>query len=84
MFPSPVAKKKLAAYRPESVLDGDRSHIGTFPLWTRYEGHGVISIFFETEKDPFIVNDSIPLGVTAYFDGNPDLKLVEGIAGGAS
>lgn len=79
MFPSPVAKKKLAGYQPELADAGGRSHIGKFPLWTRYDGHGVISIIYEDEKEPFISNDSIPLGFTAYFDGDPDMRLVEGI-----
>jgi hypothetical protein len=48
-----------------------------FPLWTRKEGFGVITIFKGPDKTLFIENDRIPLGSTAFFEGKPDLKIVE-------
>jgi hypothetical protein len=48
-----------------------------FPLWTRKEGFGVITVFKGSDKTLFIENDRIPLGSTAFFAGKPDLKIVE-------
>jgi len=48
-----------------------------FPLWTRKEGFGVITVFKGSDKTLFIENDRIPLGSTASFEGKPDLKIVE-------
>jgi hypothetical protein len=48
-----------------------------FPLWTRKEGFGVITIFKGPERVLFVENDRVPLGATAYFMNTPDLKIVE-------
>jgi hypothetical protein len=48
-----------------------------FPLWTRKEGFGVITVFRGFDKTLFIKNDRIPLGSRAFFEGKPDLKIVE-------
>lgn len=56
--------------------------MAVFPLWTRKEGFGVISIFKGPEKALFIENDMIPLGATVYFVNKPDLKIVK-FRGGA-
>ncbi|KAF9766074.1 hypothetical protein IL306_001551 [Fusarium sp. DS 682] len=50
---------------------------GVFPLWTRKEGFGVITIFKGTEKTLVIENDRVPLGGTAYFRNIPDLRIIE-------
>jgi hypothetical protein len=71
-FISPATKKTL---QPAS-LDRDAS-VGMFPLWTRKEGFGVITIFKGSAKTLFIENDRIPLGSTAFFEGKPDLNIVE-------
>jgi hypothetical protein len=57
-------------------LDRDAS-VGMFPLWTRKEGFGVITIFKGPDRTLFIEHDRIPLGSTASFEGKPDLKVVE-------
>lgn len=51
--------------------------MAVFPLWTRKEGFGVISIFTGSDKTLYIENDRVPLGATAYFDNRPDLRIVE-------
>jgi hypothetical protein len=60
-------------------LDRDAS-VGMFPLWTREEGFGVITIFKGPDRTLFIEHDRIPLGSTASFEGKPDLKVVEAVA----
>ncbi|KAI9927509.1 hypothetical protein ASPWEDRAFT_44856 [Aspergillus wentii DTO 134E9] len=55
--------------------------MAVFPLWTRREGFGVISVFKGEEQKLFIENDQVPLGATAYFENNPDLDIVH-FAGG--
>lgn len=47
-----------------------------FPLWTRKDGFGVISVFKGPEQRLFIENDQVPLGAMAYFTGQPDLSIV--------
>lgn len=47
-----------------------------FPLWTRQEGFGVITVFSGPERSLFIENDRIPLGAMAYFTGKPDLRII--------
>ncbi|PYI19447.1 hypothetical protein BO99DRAFT_384495 [Aspergillus violaceofuscus CBS 115571] len=69
-FLSPVTKKKLAP----SALDPARSR-AVFPLWTRNEGFGVISILKGPSESLYIENDRIPIGATAYFKDLPDLEL---------
>jgi hypothetical protein len=51
--------------------------MAVFPLWTRKEGFGVISIFKGPEKTLYIENDRIPLGATVYFANKPDLRVVK-------
>lgn len=46
-----------------------------FPLPTRRDGFGVISIFVGSEEMLVVENDRIPLGATAYFLHGQDLKL---------
>ncbi|KAH0829396.1 hypothetical protein FOPE_10150 [Fonsecaea pedrosoi] len=48
-----------------------------FPLWTRKEGFGVISIFKGPQKELYIENDRIPLGATAIFSNKPTLKIID-------
>ncbi|RAH84819.1 hypothetical protein BO86DRAFT_376995 [Aspergillus japonicus CBS 114.51] len=69
-FLSPVTKKKLAP----SALGPTRSK-AVFPLWTRKEGFGVISILKGPSESLYIENDRIPIGATAYFKNLPDLEL---------
>jgi hypothetical protein len=71
-FISPATRKTL---KPGSLES--ESSIGRFPLWTRREGFGVITIFKGPNKTLFIENDRIPLGSTAFFTGEPDLRIVE-------
>lgn len=70
-FLSPATTKTLAAQGG----DGGCS-MATFPLWTRKEGFGVISIFTGPEKELYIENDRIPIGAKAYFRNEPDLVIV--------
>jgi hypothetical protein len=51
--------------------------MAVFPLWTRKEGFGVISIFTGIEQTLYIENDRVPLGATAYFENKPDLRIKE-------
>jgi hypothetical protein len=76
MFVGPASKKTLAARD-----QGDESNIAVFPLWTRKEGFGVISIFKGSERTLYIENDRIPLGATVYFANKPDIRIVEYKAG---
>ena len=50
-----------------------------FPLWTRKEGFGVISILKGGPSDwqVSIENDQIPIGTVAYYAGGPNLRVVE-------
>ncbi|EED11886.1 hypothetical protein TSTA_110650 [Talaromyces stipitatus ATCC 10500] len=71
-FVGPSTKKTL---RPR-YQDREGS-MAVFPLWTRKEGFGVISIFKGPDNTLYIENDSIPLGETAYFANKPDLRVVK-------
>ncbi|KAK8255726.1 caspase domain-containing protein [Phyllosticta capitalensis] len=71
-FESPVCKKPLAAR-----AKGKADSIGTFPLWTRKEGFGVISIYKGDQQKLCVENDQISLGATAFFSNQPDLRIVD-------
>ncbi|KAK8244645.1 caspase domain-containing protein [Phyllosticta capitalensis] len=71
-FESPVCKKLLAAR-----AQGKADSIGTFPLWTRKEGFGVISIYKGDQQELCVENDQISLGATAFFSNQPDLRIVD-------
>ncbi|KAF3484326.1 uncharacterized protein GIQ15_03650 [Arthroderma uncinatum] len=71
-FVGPATKKTLLPW------DGsDTGPTATFPLSTRKEGFGVITIFKGPQKTLYIENDRVPLGATAYFVNKPDLKIIE-------
>ncbi|KAL4733729.1 caspase domain-containing protein [Aspergillus similis] len=71
-FTSPATTKRLApqATDPEACM-------AAFPLWTRKDGFGVVSVFLGSEKELFIENDMVPIGAKVYFRGKPGLKVVE-------
>lgn len=69
---SPACKKVLA---PRA--EGKERSVAVFPLWTRKEGFGVISIFKGPQKELCIENDQIPLGATAFFKDKSDLKMID-------
>ncbi|KAL4881852.1 caspase domain-containing protein [Aspergillus karnatakaensis] len=71
-FSGPATKKTLAARG-----EGPGASQGVFPLWTRKEGFGLITIFRGPEQILFSENDRVPLGATAYFRNLPDLHIVE-------
>lgn len=71
-FLSPACKKVVV---PRA--EGKHRSIAFFPLWTRKEGFGVISIFKGPQKELCIENDQIPLGATAFFKDKTDLKIVD-------
>ncbi|KAL6231301.1 hypothetical protein BDW75DRAFT_47989 [Aspergillus navahoensis] len=71
-FSGPATRKTLAA---RGAQNGSSEAV--FPLWTRKEGFGVITIFKGPEMVPFVENDRVPLGATAYFRNTPDLRIVE-------
>ncbi|KAF3491640.1 uncharacterized protein GIQ15_01157 [Arthroderma uncinatum] len=71
-FTGPATKKTL---QPQSK--DPQAAIGVFPLWSRNEGFGVITIFTGPERTLFSENDLIPAGATAYFVNRPDLRIVE-------
>ncbi|KAK1142074.1 hypothetical protein N8T08_008156 [Aspergillus melleus] len=68
----PATKKTLA---PQAC--GKGQCMAVFPLWTRKEGFGVISVFRGPQKELFIENDRVPLGATVYFNGEADFDIVE-------
>ncbi|KAJ4229242.1 hypothetical protein NW757_014078 [Fusarium falciforme] len=73
-FQYPVCKKTLAPYNET----GDNNGImGIFPLWTRKEGFGVVSIYKGPQRKLYIENDQIPIGATAYFSNTPNLELFD-------
>ncbi|KAK4207351.1 caspase domain-containing protein [Rhypophila decipiens] len=81
-FTSPATQKTLEGYlSPTQSRDNpwettsEATPMARFPLWTRSEGFGVISIFVGKERTLYIENDQIPLGATAYFRGKPDLAI---------
>lgn len=51
--------------------------MGIFPLWTRKEGFGVVSIYKGPQRELYIENDQIPIGATAYFSNTPNLELFD-------
>ncbi|KAL2833767.1 caspase domain-containing protein [Aspergillus cavernicola] len=71
-FVSPATQKTLAPQQ----RDPERS-TAAFPLWTRKEGFAVLSIFTSPDRRLYIENDRIPIGATAYFTNQPDLRIVE-------
>ncbi|KAM0544700.1 hypothetical protein ACHAPJ_011687 [Fusarium lateritium] len=75
-FVSPACKKTIPAQKE----DQDPSY-GIFPLWTRKEGFGVISILKKKSPDADwevdIENDQIPIGTVAYYSGGPNLQIVK-------
>lgn len=71
MFPWPAAKKKLCTLKEDP--DGSKA---TFPFWERKDGCGVVTIFKGFNTAPFIVDDGISAGATAYFTGHADLEIV--------
>jgi hypothetical protein len=71
-FVGPATKKTLA-----SRTQDREGSMAVFPLWTRKEGFGVISIYKGVEQVLYIENDRIPLGATVYFTNRPNLTLVE-------
>ncbi|KAL2128658.1 hypothetical protein VTI74DRAFT_8861 [Chaetomium olivicolor] len=72
-YNSPPTTKVLA---PSAA--GPARSMARFPLWTGKSPFGVISIFIGTgpDKRPFIENDRITMGATAYFRNEPDLTIV--------
>ncbi len=49
--------------------------MATFPLWTRDDGFGVVTIFIGTGSDKvlYIDNDQVEAGATVFFRNSPDL-----------
>jgi hypothetical protein len=68
----PATKKTLAP----QVRDREGS-TAVFPLWTRNDDFGVISIFTGPDKILFIENDKVPAGATACFRNKPNLAILE-------
>ncbi|KFY93495.1 hypothetical protein V500_03681 [Pseudogymnoascus sp. VKM F-4518 (FW-2643)] len=68
----PAAKKTLGPY-----TNGQSPVTGTFPLWNRREGCGVVCIYLGYEERCFIMNDQVPIGATAVFKGQPDMEIIE-------
>ncbi|KAI1118246.1 hypothetical protein F5Y14DRAFT_257191 [Nemania sp. NC0429] len=71
-FLGPATTKTLAPH----VRDREGS-IGVFPLWTRSDGFGVVSVFTGPDKKLYIENDRVPAAATAYFINKPNLRIVE-------
>ncbi|KAF7593596.1 hypothetical protein BBP40_011216 [Aspergillus hancockii] len=74
-FNGPATKKTLAPHTK------DQDSVAVFPLWSRSEGFGVISIFKGPERVLYIENDRVPAGATAFFANKPDLRLEKYIPG---
>jgi hypothetical protein len=51
--------------------------VAKFPLWTRKQGFGAITIFVGDNDISYISHDQVPAGVQANFKNKPDLELVE-------
>jgi len=68
----PATKKIL-----EPLEESRDPATGTFPLWSRRESYGVVSVYLGSEERPYIVSDRVTVGATAYFNGLPDLEIVE-------
>ncbi|KAH8878782.1 hypothetical protein GQ53DRAFT_588188, partial [Thozetella sp. PMI_491] len=71
-FNVPATTKVLA-----SKLEDPERSIAAFPLWTRKDGFGVITIFTGSDKVLYIENDQVPIGARVYFTNRPDLRIVE-------
>ncbi|KAK4207641.1 hypothetical protein QBC37DRAFT_298299, partial [Rhypophila decipiens] len=71
-YAGPTTKKTLGPYK-----NGQRPVTGTFPLWNRREGFAVVSIYLGSEERCFIMNDQVPIGATAVFNGQPDMELIK-------
>ncbi|KAK7911801.1 hypothetical protein PG985_014282 [Apiospora marii] len=73
-FKSPATSKILV---PKKL--NQAGSFAIFPLWTRMDGFGVITIFTGRGNDRklFIENDLIRVGATVYFRGNANLDIVE-------
>ncbi|KAK1455753.1 hypothetical protein CMEL01_04513 [Colletotrichum melonis] len=70
-YTGPATTKTIA---PEHK--NKHASVAVFPLWTRKDGFGVISIFVGADKVLYIENDRIPAGATAYFKNTPNLIIV--------
>ncbi len=70
-FVTPATTKILAP-----VTDQTGRSAATFPLWTRKEEFGIISVFTGRDRTLFIENDRVPAGATVYFRNKPDLTIV--------
>ena len=70
-YVGPATMKTLS---PE-LYDPDRSR-AIFPLGTRKDKFGVVSIFIGADRVLYIENDQVPVGATAYFRNRPDLRIV--------
>ncbi len=68
----PATAKTLAP----RARDPERS-VASFPLWTRYDGFGVISIYVGIEQRLYISEDRVPIGATVYFTNKPNLTIVK-------
>ncbi|BCR94917.1 uncharacterized protein AKAW2_11963S [Aspergillus luchuensis] len=71
-FTPPATRKTLAPAAP-----APKQSIATFPLWTRRDGFGVITVFVGATQTLYIENDRIPIGATTYFRNEPDLHIQE-------
>ncbi|KAJ5142529.1 uncharacterized protein N7515_001316 [Penicillium bovifimosum] len=71
-FVGPASRKTLAARD-----QGRERSTAVFPLWTRQDGFGVISIYKGAEQILYIENDRVPLGATVHFEDKPDLRIVK-------
>ncbi|PYH30985.1 uncharacterized protein BO87DRAFT_461838 [Aspergillus neoniger CBS 115656] len=71
-FTPPATRKTLAPAAP-----APKRSMATFPLWTRRDGFGVITVFVGSTQTLYIENDRIPIGATAYFRNEPDLHIKE-------
>ncbi|KAB8072372.1 hypothetical protein BDV29DRAFT_158638 [Aspergillus leporis] len=65
-FNGPATKKTLIPQTKD-----DESSVAVFPLWSRSEGFGVISIFKGPERVLYIENDRVPAGAMAFFANKP-------------
>ncbi|OJJ96325.1 hypothetical protein ASPACDRAFT_1883062 [Aspergillus aculeatus ATCC 16872] len=74
-FTPPATRKTLPAAVPGQL----KPPTAVFPLWTRRDGFGVITVLVGATTTPtlYIENDRIPIGATAYFRNEPDLHVKE-------
>ncbi|KAF5861709.1 hypothetical protein ETB97_012660 [Aspergillus alliaceus] len=61
-------EKKLAPQARDPVKS-----LAIFPLWTRADGFGIISIFKGTDRNPVIQNGRVRISARVYFRGGPNL-----------